>query len=67
MQAVTGTCTTSSTTSVNEARWVLDVCFEVAQSREEILRRSGLYGEKVGTSKDADRQAQLLALVGREA
>ena len=44
---------------------LVDACLAEVQKHEEMLRGSGLFGEKVEVGDDADTQTKLLAIVGR--
>ena len=44
---------------------LVDACLAEVRKHEEMLRGSGLFGEKVEVAKDADPQTTLLAILGR--
>jgi uncharacterized protein (TIGR03086 family) len=44
---------------------LVEACYERIKPQEDMLKSSGLYGPKVEPPRDADRQTQLLAVVGR--
>jgi uncharacterized protein (TIGR03086 family) len=46
---------------------LVEVLYAGAQPREEQLRESGMFGDKVEVPDDADTQTKLLALMGRRA
>lgn len=43
------------------------MCHDVLAPQEQMLRRSGVYGDRVKVAEDADVQTKLLGLVGRRA
>ena len=44
---------------------LVDACLAEVRRQEEMLRGSGLFGEKVDVDDDADAQTQLLGILGR--
>jgi len=44
---------------------LVEACFEVIEPQLDMLEASGMFGTKVDVDPDADRQTQLLALLGR--
>lgn len=46
---------------------LVKLCYEMMAPQEEMLRRSGVYGDRVEVPDDAPLQTKLLALVGRRA
>jgi len=46
---------------------LVQLCYKVLAPQEQMLRGSGVYGDRVEVPKDASLQTKLLALVGRRA
>lgn len=46
---------------------LVEACFEVLEPQVEMLQGSGMFGTAVVVAADADRQTQLLAVLGRRA
>ncbi|MFN2527042.1 MAG: TIGR03086 family metal-binding protein [Actinomycetota bacterium] len=46
---------------------LINACYDYVREREAAIRASGLYGDRQTTPADADRQTELLAIVGRKA
>lgn len=46
---------------------LVEACWSVAKSQEEMIRGSGVFGEQQDLPADADTQTKLLALLGRRA
>jgi uncharacterized protein (TIGR03086 family) len=44
---------------------LVDYLYEKAKPQEELLKGSGLFGEKIEPAEDADPQTKLLAIMGR--
>jgi len=44
---------------------LVEACFEVIEPQFDALEASGMFGTKIDVGPDADRQTQLLALLGR--
>lgn len=44
---------------------LVEVCYSMLEPQEEMLRASGMFGDRVEVAPDADLQIRLLALVGR--
>src|SRR3954470_8055061 len=45
---------------------LVEACYQAALPMEPMLRESGLFGEKVEVGSDADTQARLIGLMGRQ-
>ena len=46
---------------------LIEACWEVVLPQRDVLTGSGMFGHERSISPDADRQTQLLAILGREA
>ncbi len=46
---------------------LVEACFEVVDPQRDVLAGSGMFGHELTVPPDADRQTQLLAILGREA
>ena len=46
---------------------LVEACFEVVEPQKDLLAGSGMFGSDVQVPADADRQTQLLAILGRKA
>lgn len=46
---------------------LVELCYEWAEPQEELIRRSGVFGDRVDVAPDADLQTRLLAIMGRRA
>jgi uncharacterized protein (TIGR03086 family) len=44
-----------------------EACYEINKPQEDVLKRSGMFGEKIEPPAGADLQTKLLALYGRTA
>jgi uncharacterized protein (TIGR03086 family) len=45
---------------------LVDACWEIAKSQEDLIRGSGVFGDQQQVPEDASTQTKLLALLGRE-
>ena len=48
-------------------RGLVEACWEVVTPQRDLLAGSGMFGHEQRVAPDADRQTQLLAILGREA
>jgi uncharacterized protein (TIGR03086 family) len=44
---------------------LVEACWEVVAPQREVLEGSGMFGTELSVPADADRQSQLLAVLGR--
>lgn len=46
---------------------LLDACWRIVEHEQDAIRDSGVFGDEVAVADGADRQTQMLALLGRDA